>query len=421
MLLPRHLEPIVLESLAHFPAVLVVGARQVGKSTLVQAVARKGGPSRYLTLDDRTILDAALTNADGLIAANPGPIILDEIQRAPDLLRAIKLVIDRDRAPGRFLLTGSANVLTLSSVSETLAGRVAVHELHPLSWSEIVERPLPLTIDSLFRAENAAELMAQGAWKATRDRTAEIQRQILRGGFPTPALLDSDRARRTWFDSYRQTYIERDLRDLAQIASLPEFSRLMTTLALRTGQMLNASELSRDIGLPVTTLRRYLQLLAQTYQATLLPPFSANLAKRLVKTPKVYLEDSGVACALSAVDTWATLERQHRVGAMLETWLAAELRKLIALGEARTTTTYWRTRAGEEVDFLLERGGSVVGIEAKWTRRFTDRDLAGLRSCGAALGRRWRMGVLAHTGTETVALDERTIALPFSLLLGRDG
>lgn len=417
-MLRRHAEPLIVDSLRHFPVVLLVGARQVGKSTLVQAIGRQRWPASYLTLDERITLDAALNNPDGLVAANPGPVIIDEVQRAPDLLRAIKLSVDRDRRPGRFLLTGSANVLTLSSVSETLAGRVAVHELHPLSWSELTANDPPPLIDLLFAGDPGAFLSRRR--RSAPDRSAEMQTQILRGGFPTPAQMSSERARRSWFDSYRQTYVERDLRDLANLANLPDFGRLMTTLALRTGQMLNASELSRDIGLPVTTLRRYFQILTQTYQVSLLQPFSTNMAKRLVKTPKVYLQDTGLACALSAADTWATLTRQHRVGALVETWVAAELRKLTALCDQRTELTYWRTRAGEEVDFLLERGGEVAGIEVKWGQGINRRDPAGLASCRAALRKRWRLGILAHGGTETVAVDEQTVALPLSVLLGRD-
>jgi predicted AAA+ superfamily ATPase len=268
--------------------------------------------------------------------------------------------------------------------------------------------------------KRAQEVLAQQPRRSSPERIAEIQQLLLTGGFPSPALMDSESARRTWFESYRQTYMERDLRDLANIHNLPEFSRLLTILALRTAQLLNLSEFSRDIALPVTTLRRYFQLLDQTYQLFLLPPYSANLAKRLIKTPKVYAADTGLACYLSAADSWDTLVRQNRVGAMVETWVANELRKLLSVPSRRTHLLYWRTRTGQEVDFLLERGGEVVGIEVKWGMGFSNKDLSGLMGCRALLGKRWRCSVLLHGGTEAVTLDEQTLAVPFSVLFGRE-
>ena len=417
----RHLQPIVVDSLRHFPVVLLVGARQVGKSTLVQEIAHSEWSGQYLTLDDRTILDAALTNPDGFLQALERPVILDEVQRAPDLLRAVKLIVDRHRQPGMFLLTGSANVLTLAKVSETLAGRVAVHELYPFSWAELAGQRQADFIDRLFTATRAQDVLARRPPRSPAERSVEIQQLILTGGFPPPALMEADSARRTWFDSYRQTYLERDLRDLANIHNLPEFNRLLTMLALRTAQLLNLSEFSRDIGLPVTTLRRYFHLLEQTYQLFLLPPYSANLGKRLIKTPKVYAADTGLACYFSAGDSWQTLVQQNRVSLLVETWVANELRRLLSVASWRTHLSYWRTSTGQEVDFLLERGGEVAGIEVKWGAGFKAQDLAGLTSCRTLLGKRWRFGIFLHNGTEAVAVDEQTLAVPFSVFFGREG
>ncbi|MBI5197427.1 MAG: ATP-binding protein [Nitrospirae bacterium] len=419
-MLPRQIRPLIEESLRHFPVVLLVGARQTGKSTLVQALAGKDWPARYLTLDDRIVLDAALTNPDGFLQQTGLPVILDEVQRAPDLLRAVKLIVDRHRRPGMFLLTGSANILTLSRVSETLAGRVAVHELYPFSWTERYRQGPSTTIDHLFKAGTAREALKRWPVKSPPVRTREIQEVILRGGYPTPALMDSPRVRQTWFESYRQTYIERDLRDLAQIGNLPDFTRLMTTLALRTGQMLNLSGLSRDVGLPFSTLRRYFHILAQTYQVFLVPPYAKNIGKRLVKTPKVYVTDTGLGCHLSATDRWETLDRQNRVGATVETWVANELRKMVSVGSRRIGFGYWRTRSGQEVDFLLECGEEVVGVEVKWGTGFRENDLAGLKDCRDAIGPRFRFGVLLHGGREAIGLDERTLAVPFGVFFGRE-
>ncbi|HEY3357617.1 MAG TPA: ATP-binding protein [Polyangia bacterium] len=419
-MIPRHLRRLLEDSLSAFPAVLLVGARQVGKSTLAAALAGPDWPARYLTLDDRTVLDAAAADPDGLLRATATPAIIDEVQRTPDVLRAIKLVIDQRRTPGMFLLTGSANVLTLATVSETLAGRLAVHELAPFSWAELAEQPVPATIDRLFAASDARALVKGWPSRVPEARGAELRDLILHGGYPTPALMRSPRARRTWFESYRQTYLDRDLRDLANIEHRPDFGRLLTTLALRTGTILNHAELSRDVGLPVATIRRYFNLLGQTFQLHVVPPYAANVGKRLVKTPKVYLTDTGLCCHLVAAYSWDALARGERAGAMVETWAAAELRKLIALAGEHTDLWYYRTHGGDEVDFVLERGGELVGVEVKLAAGLDRRHLGGLVAARAALGRRWRLGVVVHGGAETLAIDERTAAVPFSVFFGRD-
>lgn len=411
----RHLSRRLLDSLAAFPAVLLLGPRQVGKSTLVQELRSAAWSSRYLTLDDRTTLDAATTDPDGFIAGTPTPVAIDEVQRAPDLLRAIKLSIDRDRSPGRFLLTGSANVLTLSSVSETLAGRVAVHELAPFAWSELRQVPAPTVLDRLFIAASARDLVADlgGRYPGTRP---ELMQRVLVGGMPTPALMQSAATRATWFESYRRTYLERDVLDVARVDHVADFSRLLVTLALRTGQMLNVAELSRDVGIPGTSLRRYLRILEQTWQVRLLPPFATNLEKRLVKTPKLYFDDCGIACHLASLPSWDELERRNRVGSLVENWVHGELRKLLALQPAPMQLSYWRTHTGREVDFVLERGGEAVGIEVKWSAGLDARHFAGLAAARSALGERWRLGVVLHGGEDAVALDERTAAIPFAAL-----
>ena len=409
----RHLQNTLVRSLSQFPAVLLIGARQVGKSTLAQALAADSWPARYVTLDQRTILDAALLDPDGFVRELGTPVIIDEIQRAPDLLRAIKLEIDRNRKPGRYLLTGSANILGLDAIPETLAGRVAIHQLHPFSQSERLGQSPCGFLDLLFTCESAGELVERIRTSAT-DASKQLRQSILVGGYPTPALMDSDEARATWFQSFRQTYIDRDLRDLAQIANLPEFGRLMTILANRTSQLLNVSELSRDIGLPVTTLRRYLNLLQLTFQVQLLPPFASNRPKRLVKTPKLYFTDTGMAAHLAAVADWSDVERRQLAGPLLETWVHDELMKLISLQIPSPELSFWKTSAGQEVDFLIERGGGIAGLEVKSSATLDRRHLSALAICREALKKRWRLGVLLHGGTEAVAIDQHTAAIPIA-------
>lgn len=217
--------------------------------------------------------------------------------------------------------------------------------------------------------------------------------------------MESQEARATWFQSFRQTYVDRDLRDLAQIANLPEFGRLMTTLAHRTSQLLNVADFSRDIGLPTTTLRRYLNLMQLTFQVDLLAPFASNRPKRLVKTPKLYFTDSGMAAHLAALSDWPDVERRQMTGPLLETWVHNELMKLASLQVPSPELSFWRTRSGQEVDFLVERGGEVSGLEVKGSATLDRRHFKTLAISRDAFKKRWRMGVLLHGGTEAVAID----------------
>lgn len=419
-MIERSLTPDIEDSLRHFPVVLITGARQVGKSTLAQELAKSRWKAAYVTLDNRVALDAALRDPDGFIGGTPTPVVIDEIQRAPDLMRAIKVSVDRNRAAGQYLLTGSANLMTLSKVSETLAGRVALHELHPFAWAEMENKKPSSVIEDIFETADAGALLKKWKKNSFPDRRTEIKARIMAGGYPTPSRMASPRIRRRWFDSYRQTYLERDIRDLAAIEHIPAFNKLLNLLAFRTGQVINFSEVARELGLPFTTIRRYVDLLETTYQIFFLRPYFANIGKRLIKMPKVYLSDSGMACHLSAADEWDTLERQGKTGNMVETWAAAELRKLLCLGEKRYQLYFWRTYAGKEVDFILERGERLVAVEVKWTQNLGDADLAGLKDCARDLKGRHAFSILLYPGTEMVAADKQTLVMPFGFFLGMD-
>jgi uncharacterized protein len=409
----RHLQPLVEESLRAFPVVAILGPRQVGKSTLAQTLPSKEWPARYLTLDDVAVLDAALGDPDGFLEGLEFPVILDEIQRAPDLLRALKRMVDRDRKPGRCLLTGSANLLTMQSVSETLAGRAALLDLHPFSWAELQRQESPASsVDLLFSSSTAKALVSKLPKSASASRR-DLTARFLSGGYPTPALMPPGRPRSQWFESYRRTYLERDLRQVANIVRLPEFGRLLTASALRSGQLLNATSFSRDLGVPLNTVRRHLDLLETTYQVWTVPPFHVNLGKRLVKTPKLYFTDTGIACHISGFDDWEHIERQGQAGAIVETWAAGELRKMTALGSKRTEIYFWRTHAGREVDFLLARGDRLVALEVKWTQRVTPHDIGNIMACMEDLEGRLGLGVILYAGPTAIALNERIAAVPF--------
>ena len=414
----RYLRERVLESLKYFPAVLLTGARQVGKSTLAQSLIGPSWNATYLTLDDRVVLDAALRDPDGLVSGTPMPVVIDEVQKAPDLMRAIKKVIDRHRTSGQYLLTGSANLMTLATVSESLAGRIALHTLHPFGWPEILKKPRPMILGDLFEVSDSKELLKRLPRAPRVDYRNQIIHRILAGGFPPAVLMDSHQARAEWFDAYRQTYLERDLLNIRSIENIPDFNRLLSITAFRTGRLLNLSDLSRETGLPFTTLRRYMNLLEVTYQVSLLRPYFTHARKRLVKTPKIYFCDTGMASRFMGLDDWAMMEKQGHSGAMVETWVFSELMKLMPITDHRLRLYFWRTSMGQEVDFLLERAGKLVGIEVKWAHRIDDSDIAGLKRCSEDLKDKFRFAVILYAGTESIALTPRIIAIPFSTFFG---
>ncbi len=414
----RYLQDPIQESLKYFPVVLLIGARQVGKSTLAQGLIGPSWNARYLTMDDRAILDAALLDPDGFISGQDTPVVIDEVQRAPDLMRAIKKMIDRDRKQGRYFLTGSANIMTLSSVSETLAGRVALHTLYPFSWPEFLKKPPPTILKDLFEVATSRELLKRLPRPSKSDYHTRIIKWILAGGYPPPALMTSEQAQTQWFSSYRQTYLERDLLNIKSIENLPHFNRLLRLVAFRTGRLLNLSDLSREVGLPFTTLRRYINLLEVTYQIFLLRPYFTHLGKRLIRTPKIYFSDTGMASYLMGADDWSVLEKQGNSGAMVETWVASELLKLLPISNHGFQLYFWRTQAGQEVDFLIERGRKLVAIEVKWSHRIDESHITNLKRCAEDLKDRLHFSVILYRGTEIVPFTPKIVAIPFPVFFG---
>jgi predicted AAA+ superfamily ATPase len=414
----RYLQDLILESLKHFPVVLLTGARQVGKSTLAQALIKGSWDATYFTLDDRTILDAALRDPDGFVSGLPMPAVIDEVQKAPDLLRAIKRGVDQDRKSGQYLLTGSANIMTLSTVSESLAGRIALHTLHPFCWPEFLEKPEPMILKDLFGGIDSKKLLKNYLRTSLKDYKPRLIERMLKGGYPTPALIESDQAREQWFSSYRQTYLERDLLNIRSIENLPDFNRLLSLAALRTGRLLNLSDLSRETGLPFTTLRRYMNLLEVTYQISLTRPYFTHLGKRLVKTPKLYFNDTGMAAHLIGVNEWRAIEDQGHAGPMVETWVACELLKLMPILDHRFRLYFWRTQTGQEIDFLIERAGKLVAIEVKWGHRVDESDIKNLNRLAEDLKQRLLFSVVLYSGAESVPLGPKTVAMPFAVFFG---
>ena len=398
--LARAVSAALADRLRVMPAVVVTGARQTGKSTLAEELVPT--QRRYFTLDDIDAMDAAQNDPDILVGAS-GPVTLDEIQRAPALLRSIKRSIDRDRTPGRFLLTGSANLLLMRRVSESLAGRASYLTLWPMTRREQLGQGRCGRWSDLLHFEDGewAGLLSAGA-----EEKEDWRALALRGGFPTPALHLTSRADRAiWFDGYVRTYLERDLQDLASISSLPDFRRLMRASCLRIGQLVNQTELGRDTALPQPTVHRWLNLLETSYLLVRLPAYAVNRTKRLIKAPKIYWGDVGLALHVAQIT--------EPEGPHLENIVLHDLLAWRDTTQERAEITYWRTAAGDEVDFVIEAAGKLLPIEIKATSRPRLADAKHLRTFRAEYGARARAGLLLHTGSTIEWLAPDVLAVPW--------
>jgi len=400
--LPRLLERQLISLLGSFPAVIVTGARQTGKSTLVQQAA--GSPPRvYLTLDDLDVLERARLEPAALVDASSAPLTLDEVQRSPDLLLAVKRSIDERRTPGRFLLTGSANLLLMRRISETLAGRAAHLTLWPLTRREQLGLGEAGAWSRLYAAADREWRAVLEAESAPEEDWRELAR---RGGYPTPAYeLRNPSARSAWFAGYTRTYLERDLQEISSIASLVDFRRLMRVACLRLGNLINQTEVARDVGISQPTVHRHLNLLETTYQVVRLPAFTVNRTKRLLKTPRLFWSDTGLALHLAG-------EAEPR-GAHLENLVLTDLLAWRDSTLQGAEVLYWRTTTGEEVDFVIEHDGMLLPIEVKATRRPTVADTLALQLFRREYAGRTRAGLLLHAGDEVAWLADGILAAPW--------
>jgi predicted AAA+ superfamily ATPase len=388
------------------PVVLLHGARQTGKTTLAKSV--KEG-ARYLTLDDAATFAAATTDAQSFIDGLKGPSVLDEVQRAPTLFPAIKRAVDEQRSPGRFLLTGSANVLVLPRLSESLAGRMEVIALHPLTQGEVEGRREGF-IDAAF----SRELELNGAKPMPN---AELREIMLRGGFPEVATSISPSRRDAWFGSYLTTILQRDVRDLSNIEDLTLLPRLLSLLASRSAGLLNFADLSRGLSVPQTTLKRYFSLLEALFLVRLSPPWFVNVASRLVKTPKVFVTDSGLMGHLLGLGSDRLGHGTGAAGSLLESFVVNELVRQTGWSERKPSIHHFRTHSGHEVDIVLEdRSGDVVGIEVRSGSTIGAGDFDGLRVLAEAAGKRFVRGILLYGGGEILSFARNMAAAPISAL-----
>ncbi|MGH2878611.1 MAG: ATP-binding protein [Solirubrobacteraceae bacterium] len=412
-LLSRHLRANVQAALEDTRVVVVLGARQVGKSTLVQQIAASDPRWQVITLDDEARRRGASEDPTGFIADLQTPVVIDEVQRAPDLLLAIKQSVDEDQRPGRYLLTGSANVLTAPTIADALTGRAEYLRLWPFSQAEL-HGTSPHLIPALF-----AGVQPQVA-DAASGRRAHAE-MLVAGGFPQARRRVSTR-RAAFFDSYLNTVLERDLRTIARVHDRANVRLLLDAIAATTGSALNRDGLSRDLGIAANTVRAYVDLLETLFLIHRLPAWHSNLLSRLVKAPKLHVIDSGLLAYLLGANEERVCVDGWIAGALTETFVVMEVLRQASVDSDPPRFFHFRDHDGHEVDLVLERrDGSVVGIEAKASATAGRDDFRGLRLLRERLGDRFAFGVVMYTGRASVPFGDRLAAIPLQALWAGTG
>jgi predicted AAA+ superfamily ATPase len=412
----RHITARIKEALKVSPIVFLNGARQTGKSTLVQAVARDIGtdehPVNYVTLDRPTFLASASSAPEGFLACYSGPLIIDEVQLAPELFRALKVVVDEARqakgtqANGQYLLTGSANIMAFPKLSDALVGRMAVLTLYPFTVGEATDNRL-----------GGLKRILQFDFSDIRDRGLTLLDAIKLGTFPEITRLDEEK-RRVWFDGYISSILQRDVRQIADLEKISLLPHLLNVLAARTGGLMNDSDIARDVGLNPVTGKFYRNILKLMFLTFDVRPWYRNIGKRLVKSPKGYLIDTGMICHLLdySIDDIA-IKRPDLFGHLLENFVATELVKQLSNSEIKAELYHFRTSDGKEVDFVLERpDGSVFAIEVKRAENVTMDDFKGIKAFQELTGKDFIGGIVLYSGKDAVPFGKNLWAVPFFAL-----
>lgn len=404
---PRFAAHRLLEALEDTPVVLVHGPRQCGKTTLAKTVGLPRGYA-YISFDDPLVLASAAADPVGFVADLGERTILDEVQRVPFLFAPLKAAVDRDRRPGRLILTGSANVLLVPRLSDSLAGRMEILRLHPLAQCEIHGSDAAFmnrVFEASFRIGTAARV------------GSELADRIAAGGFPAALARSTTHRRRTWYHNYLTTIVQRDVRDLARISSLDVLPRLLEGAASQTARLLNVSDLAAPLQLTRPTIRDYTTLLANVFLLEELQPWHSNRLSRLIKTPKLHFGDTGLACALLGLDGPALWKDRETLGQLLETFAYQELRRQADWGATTTRFYHFRDKDGIEVDIIADRGAAgLAGIEIKASATVTLKDFRGLRRLKEDAGHRFKAGVVVYDGETCAGFGEGLFAVPVSYL-----
>lgn len=366
-------------------------------------------PARYLTFDDAAVLAAAKHDPPGFVRSLAGPTVIDEAQRVPELFPAIKVAVGGDPRPGHFLLTGSADILHLPRISESLAGRMEIFTLWPLSQGELCGVTEHF-LDRLFAKQPRFP-------EPSPEPRSTLLGRLLQGGYPAIVRRPSEVRKKTWMASYVTAVLQRDVRDISNVEDLTAMPRLLALLASRAGSLLNFADLARAVTIPQSTLKRYFALLEATFLVRLVPAWSTNLAKRLVKSPKLYLNDTGLMSYLLGLSEERLLEAPILFGPLLENFVAMELMKQSGWSKVRAELFHFRMPTGQDVDFLLENdSGEIAGIEVKSASTVASSDFKGLRSLAELCGSRFRCGVVLYLGDHSLAFGDRLFALPLNTL-----
>jgi len=401
----RDLAPTVLRALKNMPVVAITGLRQTGKTTLLQHQFSSEA-RRFISFDDFAQLSAAKSDPDRFVDSDE-PLTIDEAHKCPEIFTSIKRIVDRKRKPGQFLLSGSANFTLLRGITESLAGRSIYFQMYPFSRREIDRRVGDQPF--LERFFENRQMPKQKEFKPIEPE------EILKGGMPTVCLGDIE-DRTFWFKGYEQTYLERDIREISQIENIVAYRNLLHLVCLRTGQILNVSQLGRDAKLTSATTSRYVSLLETSFVISKLNPYLRNKASRLIKSPKVYISDSGLACFMVGIDKFRMDYQEPLLGALFETYVVQNLFAIINARWKGAQLYFWSIQGRNEVDFIIEVGRSCLAMEVKSSTRWQKKDLSGLEAFLAATPH-CVAGVLCYNGAEAVRLGEKLWALPLGLVL----
>lgn len=408
MLYARNIRSKLLSALEDNPVTLVLGARQIGKTTLMKEIAKEKG-YHFITFDDIDYLASARNNPKGFIADVRKPVIFDEIQRVPELFLPIKVELDSNRIPGQYLLTGSANPLLLPGMRDSMAGRMEVLEMYPLSEGEI-NNTFDNFIDIIWQHDSIAALPCL---KYSRKELFNI---VVTGGYPI-VQMQSPRKRESWFKNYIKLILQKDILDLSHIENIDSIPKLLRLIAGRSGSLVNVSELSRSLKIPATTVHRYITFLETLFIVFSLESWSTNFTTRVIKSSKTFLVDSGLLAQLLGVSAERALEEPDLMGSIMENFVVTELKKQASWSNTEVKLYYFRTASGIEVDIVLERpDGKIIGIEVKSSSSVQPRDASGLKYLRDNAGDKWHRGIILYTGTESIPMDTKITALPISAL-----
>jgi len=407
MTYPRFLKPRLLEACKDTPLLLIKGARQVGKSTLMQELINLFGGQSF-SLDDPNILSIAREDPRGFIDQIQTPVLLDEVQRAPEIVLPLKLRIDKNRQPGQFLLTGSADFHTLPMIADSMAGRMEIRTLWPLSQGEISNKQ-----------ESFLETLFSGSWPVSLPYISreDLYHKVIQGGYPE-AIMRTDIERRSiWFDSYLEAIIQKDIRAISVIEGFESIPNLLTILAARSANLVNAADISRVLGLAQSTVKRYITLLQSIFLIFKLKPWFSNTDKRLAKAPKIYFIDTGLLSYILRLPPMWSLSVSAQFGQVLENFVVSEVLKQCSWAKERIDAYHFRTQNGEEVDLILQdRRGHLVGIEVKASATVSRNDFKGLLTFRDISKERFSSGIVLYTGDTIIPFGENLWAIPLQAL-----